>query len=104
MHKTRVDRRFEKFFGATMPTPPKTVKRRGQYWFTELSGNLCYHSSTSYHLLDEVAEWLDSHTPDWYVNRIENQYDWNKDPILRLFVPSLELITEFRLSWGDHNS
>jgi hypothetical protein len=102
MHKTRVDRRYEKFFGTTIPSPPKAVKRRGRHWVTDISGKLCYYGSTSYHLLDEVKEWLDARTLDWYVTRSEDEYDWTA-PKLRLHMPSLELITEFRLSWCDYN-
>jgi hypothetical protein len=103
MHKTRIDRRFERLFG-TLPTAPKPVKRRGRHWYTVVSGKLCYYGSTSYHLLDEVSDWLDSRTEDWYVVRTENEYNWATDPELKLFVPSLELATEFRLIWCDHNS
>ncbi len=103
MYKTRADRRWERYFGQTIPTPPKPVKRHGRYWVTELSGKLCYYGSTSYHMLDEVKEWLDSRTLDWYVNRSEDDCDW-VEPRLRLYVPNLELITEFRLIWCDHNS
>ena len=103
MYKTKTDRRWERYFGETLPKPPKPVKRRGRYWVTELSGNLCYYGSTSYHLLDEVKEWIDSRTLDWHVVRSEYDYDVH-GPKLRLYVPSLELITEFRLIWCDHSS
>lgn len=103
MHKTRTDRRWERYFGKTLPMPPKPVKRRGRYWVTDLSGSVCYYGSTSYHMLDEIKEWLDSRTLDWYVVRSEDDCDW-VEPRLRLHMPSLELITEFRLIWCDHNS
>jgi hypothetical protein len=98
MHKTRVDRRLEKFFGATIPTPPKAVKRRGQYWVTLLTGKFCYHGSVTFHIKDEITDWIDNRTTDWYVTRSE---DWDGTTKLRLFLPSLELITEFRLVWSD---
>lgn len=103
MHKTKLDRRYERLFG-TLPTPPKPVKRRGRYWIMELSGNVCYYGSTVYHLLDEISDWLDSRTEDWHVVRSEHEYTWAVEPTLTLFLPSLELATEFRLIWCDHNS
>jgi hypothetical protein len=102
MHKTKLDRRYERLFG-TLPTAPKPVKRRGRYWFTELSGRHCNHGSTTFHIKDEIDDWLNERTSEWHTFRTQ---DWDRPVQLKLFLPSLELMTEFRLVWSDsdHNS